>query len=117
MNLKVLKWLLAHKDALLQIVEIAKGYSDALTYLQKWEIADKIARVVIPILEKEATSPRALSDDDFFGYEEDEEGREVQLFSCGTEVSALGIDWKLLAETIIPLVVAILRALFKDDED
>lgn len=116
MNLKVLKWLLAHKDALLQIVEIAKGYQDTTTYIQKWEIADKIARIVIPILEKEVTNPKALSDEDLFGYEDDSEGREVQPFSAGTEVSALGIDWKLLVETIIPLVVAILRALFKEDD-
>jgi hypothetical protein len=120
MNLKVLKWLLAHQSQLLQIVDIAKGYSKTLPYIQQWEIADKIARIVIPILEAEATQPKALSHDDIYDYFTDDTtvtpAREVQILQCGSEVQALAIDWKLVAETIVPLVVAILRALLREDE-
>jgi hypothetical protein len=120
MNLKVLKWLLAHQSQLLQIVDIAKGYSKDLPYIQQWEIADKIARIVIPILEAEATQPKVLSYDDIYDYFTDDTtvtpSREVQILQCGSEVQALAIDWKLVAETIVPLVVAILRALLREEE-
>ena len=118
MNLKVLKWLLAHRDALVQIVEIAKGYDKALPFIKQWEIVDRIARIVIPILEAEAVSPKALTDDGFFAmtYNEDD-NREVELFACGADVVAMGIDWKTLIETVLPIVLAILKALLKDDEE
>lgn len=122
MNLKVLKWLLAHKDVLLKVVDVAKGYSKSLPYLQQWEIADKVARLIIPVLEAEAALPRALANDDIYDLFGDDAKltppREVQLLQAGTEVSVLAIDWKLIAETILPLVVAILRALMaSEDED
>ena len=121
MNLKVLQWLLAHKDVLLKIVEVAKGYSKSLPYLQQWEIADKVARLIIPVLEAESAKPRALATDDIYDLFGDDSKlappREVQVLQAGTEVSALAIDWKLLAETILPLVVAILRALMASGED
>lgn len=121
MNLKVLQWLLAHKDVLLKIVEVAKGYSKSLPYLQQWEIADKVARLIIPVLEAESAKPRALATDDIYDLFGDDANlappREVQVLQAGTEVSALAIDWKLIAETILPLVVAILRALMASGED
>lgn len=121
MNLKVLKWLLAHQSALLQIVEVAKGYSKTLPYMKQWEIADKIARIVIPILEAELAQPKSLAYDDIFdwegeGREKDEPSRDVQFVAAGSEVSALGVDWKLIAEVIVPLVVAIIRALVGKEE-
>jgi hypothetical protein len=120
-NLKVLKWLLAHKDALLQIVEIGKGYSKSLPYLQQWEIVDKIARIVIPILEAEAVTPKVLAHDDIFTevWADDaltDDPREVQILQAGVEVQALSVDWKTLVETILPLVVAILKALLRDEK-
>jgi len=119
-NLKVLKWLLAHKDALLQIVEIGKGYSKSLPYLKQWEIVDQIARIVIPILETEAVTPKVLAHDDIFTevWADDalnDEPREVQILQAGAEVQAMAVDWKTLVETIIPLVVAILKALLRDE--
>lgn len=120
MNLKVLKWLLDHKTQLLQIVDIAKGYSKTLPYMEQWDIADKIARIIIPILEAEAVSPKALSNDNLWDYIDDEVAleptREVQILQAGTAVQAMAIDWKLIAETIVPLVVAILRALLREEE-
>lgn len=118
MNLKVLKWLLTHQSQLLQIVEIAKGYSKTLPFIEQWRIVDKIAQIVIPILEAEAAKPKALTTDDIYNWPDtdDEVNREVQLLSAGTEVQALGIDWKTLVEVVIPLVIAILKALLREDE-
>lgn len=117
MNLKVLKWLLAHKDALLQIVEVAKAYNKALPYIDQWNIADRIARIVIPILEAEEFAPKALAYDDIWDLAEEckEPPREVQFVAAGYEVSVLGIDWQLITEVIVPLVLAIIRALVKDE--
>ena len=118
MNLKVLKWLLAHREALVQIVEIAKGYDKALPFIKQWEIVDRIARIVIPILEAEAVSPKALTEDGFYLLANEEwENRDVELVACGADVVAMGIDWKILIETVLPLVIAILKALLKDDTD
>lgn len=122
MNLKVLKWLLAHRDALVQIVEIAKGYDKALPFLKQWEIVDRIARIVIPILEAEAVTPKVLSRDDIYTsvWPDDansDEPREVQILQAGSDVLALGIDWKIIVETVLPIVIAILKALLKDDPE
>lgn len=121
MNLKVLKWLLAHKDALLQIVEIGKGYSKSLPYLSQWEIVDRIARIVIPILEAEAVTPKVLAYDDIYTAflpddADQDDPREVQILQAGVEVQAMAVDWKTLVETILPLVVAILKALLRDEK-
>jgi len=118
MNLKVLKWLLAHRDALVQIVEIAKGYDKKLPFIKQWEIVDRIARIVIPILEAESVSPKALSDDGFYILSTiDDDNREVELLAAGATVVALGIDWKIVVETVLPIILAILKALLKDDEE
>jgi hypothetical protein len=118
MNLKVLKWLLAHRDALVQIVEIAKGYNKTLPFIKQWEIVDRIARIVIPVLEAESVSPRALSDDGFYILSNiDDDNREVELLAAGATVVALGIDWKIVVETVLPIILAILKALLKDDEE
>jgi hypothetical protein len=117
-NLKVLQWLLAHKEALLRIVEIAKGYNKTMPFAKQWEIVDQIARIVIPILEEEAVSPNALAHDDVYNYlweeEEDTVNREVQILRAGVDVSAMAIDWKVVVDTVIPLVIAILQALLRD---
>lgn len=122
MNLKVLKWLLAHREALVQIVEIAKGYDKALPFIKQWEIVDRIARIVIPILEAESITPKLLSRDDIYPLIWPDEGegsepREVQILQAGSEVLALGIDWKIIVETVLPLVIAILQALLRDKKD
>lgn len=118
MNLKVLKWLLAHREALVQIVEIAKGYDRNLSRVKQWEIIDRIARIAIPILDAELSSPRALVDEGFYLLgNEDWENRDAELVACGGDVVALGFDWKIIVETVLPLVIAILKAFLKDDTD
>lgn len=116
MNLKVLKWLLAHRDAILQIVEIAKAYNKSLPLIEQWNIADKIARVVIPIFQAEAISPLELVTECYYA-QSFEEDRDMEILATGGSVAALGIDWKMLVETILPLVVAILKMLASEDEE
>jgi hypothetical protein len=107
MNLKVLQWLLKHKDVLLKIVEVAKGFRKDAPYLDQWLIVDQIARLVIPILEAEAVAPKLLEVD--WGVLESYGTHDVNLLACGAEVQALGIDYRLLIETIIPIIITILE--------
>jgi len=111
MNLKVLQWLLKHKEVLLKIVEVAKGFKKDDPYLSQWEVVDKIARLVIPILEAEAVAPRLLEVE--WGVLESYGTHDVNILACGAEVQALGIDYKLLIETILPIIIAILEAIVR----
>lgn len=111
MNLQILKWLLANKDALLRVVELAKSFDRTAPYLSQWEVVDKIARIVLPILEQQAVQPRLL------GFDSDVlDQYDVAYLAAGAEVQALGIDYKLLIDTIIPIIIAILQAILGRDE-
>lgn len=110
MNIAVMKWLLANRQVLVECVEIAKSWSDSLSYAAKWEIVDRIARKVVPLFTP-ATALALTSDeielmDDF----------PAVCMSVGSECQALGFDWKLLTEVIIPIVVSILQALIARQE-
>ena len=111
MNLKVLQWLLKHKNVLLQIVDVSKGFRKDAKYSDQWEIVDKIARLVIPILEAEAVVPKLLTWD--VDALDTYENHDVSLLACGVEVQAMGIDYKLLIDTILPIIIAILEALVR----
>jgi hypothetical protein len=110
MNLKIVKWLLAHQSVLLKVVEVAKTYNKTLPWVKQWDVVDQIARIVLPIMEAELTTPKTLAVD------EPVADREVQILSLQNEYAALGVDWKLVVEVIIPLIVALLRALYGTDE-
>lgn len=105
MNLKILRWLLANKDVLLQVVEVVRPWHKDLPLLAHWEIVDKVARLVIPVLT--ADDIVAMLE---FDYEDD-----VQAFAAGAEVQAMGVDWMTLVKLIIPVLEAILRALADKD--
>ncbi|NBT75746.1 MAG: hypothetical protein EBT15_07230 [Betaproteobacteria bacterium] len=111
MNLKVLQWLLKNKNTLLQVVEVAKGFRKDAPYLEQWQIVDRIARLVIPLIEADANVSKLLSFD-LDGYHA-LENHEVSLLATGAEVQALGIDYRLLLETVIPIIIAILEALVR----
>jgi hypothetical protein len=102
MNLKILRWLLAHRDVLIKVLEAAKRYSRSAPLIEQWAIVDEIARIVIPVLEKEGVDVGALlwSVDD-----------EVEAFAAGAEVSALGVDWKTIIDILLPILIQILRAI------
>ena len=108
MNIKVVKFLLANQAALLKIVEIAKGWRKDLPFADQWAMVDSIARLLIPILESQALAPKALCKYQLF---DEDESYEHHLLSTGAEVAALGIDWKLMLDVIVPIVLSILKAL------
>jgi hypothetical protein len=110
-NLKVVKFLLANQAALLKVVEIAKSWRKDLPYVEQWALVDSIARIIIPILESQAVGPKALTVSRFRDADFEEQDYEALAFQAGAEVSALGVDWKLLVEVVLPIVISILKAL------
>jgi hypothetical protein len=111
-NIKVLQWLLKHRDLLLKVVEVAKDFDRTASYLSQWEVVDKVARLVLPILQAEANAPQLLAID--YDHYTDE---VAVAYQTGAEVSALGVDWKLLIEVVIPILISILQALLARSED
>lgn len=112
MNIKALQWLLAHRDVLLQIVEVAKNFSRHKPYIDQWDVVDQIARLLIPVLAKEEVRPATvLGTDDTENPWKNFEEYEVMYFAAGADVQAMGIDWKQLVEVILPIVIAILQAI------
>jgi hypothetical protein len=101
MNLQIIKWLIANKDVLLQVVEAVKPWRKDLSPIQHWEIVDQVARVIIP----------ALTQDDIEALTTEDWEDNIEAFALGVEYSALGIEWVTLIQVIIPILQAILRAL------
>jgi hypothetical protein len=117
MNLKLIQWLLANQTALLKVVEIAKSWKNDATYSEKWAIVDSIARVLMPVIETTVTNPKMLCDTYSIVYD-DRGGVSTMSFPdpkerAETEAHALAInvDWKLLCDVILPLVISILQSI------
>jgi hypothetical protein len=106
MNLVIVKWLLAHRDLLTKILESVKGWNKDLPLEQHWEIVDKVARLVIPVLTRRDVY--AMLDSPY----ED----TVSSFALGAEANALGVDWVTLVQVIIPILQAILQAFSGEDD-
>ena len=110
MNLKMLQWLLAHRDLLTKVLEVVKAYNKDLPVVAKWEIVDKVARLIIPVLSE--ADLRAMQ---AFDWDED---TEVGAFALGAEYSALGMDWNFVLTNLIPilrLIIAMLETLAPDE--
>ena len=115
MNLKLIQWLLANQTTLLKIAEVAKGWSNDLSYEDRWAIVDSIARLVIPLIKAANVSPKALCENYDVVY--DESGRvtamslpdQKEVAEAMAHSLAIAIDWKTLVEVIIPLVIKILQ--------
>ncbi len=114
MNLKILQWLLAHRELLTKVLEVAKGFRRDLPVIEQWIIVDKVARLVIP----------ALTDDDVktflaVDWDANADSESVAAFSLGVEASALGIDWAFIVSVLLPLfrlVISVMETLTDDDE-
>ena len=106
MNLAVIKWLLAHREVLTQILAVVQGWKKDLPLMEHWEIVDKVARIVIPVLTK--PDVQAMLDSPY----ED----TVGAFVLGSEAHALGVDWATLIQVIIPILQAILQAFSQGDD-
>lgn len=101
MNLKVLQWLLKYKRELLEIVSIAKTFRPDLPLGDKWKLIDEIAKIVIPIIETETKALALLS----------AEEPELSALAIEGDINALAIDWQLVVDVILPIVISILQAL------
>jgi hypothetical protein len=108
MNLYVIRWLIAHRELLVQVVTAAKKFNPNGTYLSQWDVVDEVARLILPVLEKEGVRPLDLLSTD---WDED----EYAAFAVGAEVAAMGIDWQQLVNIILPILIAILRSLSSND--
>jgi hypothetical protein len=102
MNLKILQWLLKHREALLQVVAIAKRFDRAAPYVNNWSVVNDIAQIVLPILEAEMVKPSHFDGPTLLSA--DEYGPLM------VEFSALGVDWKTIVDVLIPILIAILQA-------
>ena len=108
MNLKILQWLIQHRELLLQVVSVGKRFSQNMTLLEKWVLVDEIARLVLPVIQTNDEVMELLSADYSAAYWDDD--NEVS-FAMGADVAALGVDWKLIVEVLLPVVLSILEAL------
>jgi antitoxin component of RelBE/YafQ-DinJ toxin-antitoxin module len=108
MNLSVIRWLIAHRELLVQVVTAVKKFNPNGTYLSQWEVVDEVARIVLPALEKEGVLPLDLLSDEWGD-------DEYAAFAVGAEVSAMGIDWQQLITIVLPILIAILRSLSSND--
>ena len=111
LNVKVIKFLLANQAALLALVEIAKKWQRNLPYSDQWELVNQAAKVIIPVLESQAVSPKALTKSRFTDEDYEEQDFEALAFTAGVEFAALSVDWKTFIDVIIPLVIYILKLL------
>jgi hypothetical protein len=106
MNLKVLQWLIAHRELLMQVVAVVKKYSQDATLLEKWVLVDEVARLVIPVIQ-DNDEVLGLLTRDYMDWEDD----SAVSFAMGADVAALGVDWRLIIELVLPVVISILEAL------
>lgn len=106
MNLKVLQWLIAHRELLMQVVAVVKRYNKDATLLEKWVLVDEVARLVIPVVQ-DNDEVLGLLAQDYMDFDAD---TEVS-FAMGADVAALGVDWRLVVEVLLPVVISILEAL------
>ena len=98
--MKVVKWLLAHRDVLTNVVEAAKKFNPDGTYLEKWVVVDEIARLVLPVIEDTVSAKGLLDDFD-------------SAAGCEADVTSLGFDWQFLVDVVIPILISILQAVVK----
>jgi hypothetical protein len=99
-NVKVLQWLLKNQAVLRKVADVASGWKASLSYAEKWAIVDSIAKLLIPVLESDTVTAKALLTD---------EGDVRFMSAMQEEVSALGIDWAFIRDTVIPLVIMALQ--------
>lgn len=103
MNLKLMRWLLAHRELLAEVIELVKTYKADSTLIAKWALVDKLARLIIPVLSNEDI--QLLQSD----WHDDMDS--VGAFAVGAEYAALGIDWELVIKILLPILEIIIKAL------
>jgi hypothetical protein len=110
MNLKILRWLLAHREVLTQIIDAVKSFDRTASPMKNWELVDRIARLVIPVLSEEDIKILSSKPDDWT-----DDYDTVSSFALGAECAAQGFDWALIAKVLIPILELIIKALSTDE--
>jgi hypothetical protein len=103
MNLKVLQWLLAHRDLLTKVLEVVKGWRKDQPVIDQWAIVDQVARLVLPVLSE--ADLRAMQAIDW------DEDTEVGAFALGGEYASMGLDWNFILTNLVPILRLILSAI------
>lgn len=106
MNFKVLRWLMTHRDALMEIVAVVNKYDHGLSLTEKWALVDEIARIVLPIFSDADEVNELLAVD----WDEADDNTQMS-FAMGADVAALGVDWRIIVEVILPIVISVLEAM------
>lgn len=109
MNLQVIRWLVKHRQTLTNCMEIIKDFDPNSPLIERWDVIDKVAREVIPLLSSEDVSEMGASWIDDYD--------EYSAMSCGSELQAMGVDWRLVLNALVPVIVAILQALMPAEEE
>ncbi len=109
MNLQVIRWLVKNRQTLTNCMEIVKDFDPKSPLIDRWNVVDKVAREVIPLLSSEDLAEMGASWLDDYD--------EYTAMSCGSELMAMGFDWKLVIEALVPVIVAILQALMPAEEE
>jgi hypothetical protein len=111
MNLRVIRWLIENREALTKCIEIVQRYDAESNLLAKWKLVDEIAQVIIPMFEAEDAYLEYLQTPDW------EDESSYTAMSCGAELYAMGVDWQTIVATLVPIIIAILKAIAPGDPE
>lgn len=109
MNLQVIRWLIANREVLTNCIEIVQGFDMESPLIERWDVVDKVARQIIPLLSSDDVLE--LHSHTMFGDD------EYSAMSCGVELQAMGVDWQLVINALVPIIVAILQSLMPADDE
>ncbi len=107
MNLSLIRWLINHREILTKCLAIAQKYDHSDSLLEKWALVNELAQILIPLFEKENATLELLW----------ESGNEYGALSAGAELQALGVDWKMVINVLVPIILSIIRSLTCDVDD
>lgn len=100
MNLQVVRWLIAHREVLIKVVEAVRKFDPKGTYLSKWMIINEVALLLIPMIDENMVVSMSEPDGD------------VNVYAA--QLQDLGIDWQYFVDKVLPLIIAILQAVLKN---
>jgi len=111
MNLTLVRWLIAHRDVLMECISIVQDFDMESSLISRWDVVDKLARVIIPAIEGEDIESLAFGEPMYSDVD------EYSSMSCGADLAALGVDWRTLVSTLLPILIAILKAIVSSDDE
>lgn len=102
MNLEIIRWLVRHREVLTKAIEAVRQWDPESSLIAKWSVVDEVARLIIPALDEDTV--HALLDPW-------QDSDDVAAFSLGAEVHAMGLDWRTIVDVLLPVIIAVLKAL------